>query len=556
MMKKRHGEKNKILLVNITRLGDMLQATPTIAGMKMENPNCHITVLVEKQFSEVCRYIPYIDEVFSLDLSMVVRAISREQEGILDAFDYLSEVVEDLRGRGFDYCLNMSSSAYTALLLNLIGIERNGGWTADDEGYRKIQSDWAKLFATSVFHQNRQYNSLNLVDVFRCSADVAQHPNHLCITVEPEAKQFADEFIRDAGFTNTGPIVSIQAGASQGKRQWKPANFIKLCSILVNEYNARVVMTGTKKELEIIDLIKAGVNSPNVVVAAGKTNIPQLAALLEKSEILVTGDTGPMHISAAVGTPVVAMFLASAYGFETGPYGEGHIVLQPVIGCGPCNPNKACSRPDCHDTMSPELIARLVGLRVREDIRELPDDMVKPHEVIIYRSTFDEFGFCNLEYMHRWYSDPTKGYRDAYRRLWLEELGGFEVPLAKRGNLQVIELEVEALGEVIEAAEKGGALIEELMSLIRNHRAAPALLGQVGDELTELDRAIEQIGYNHAPLGPLTRMFVFAKENLDGSDAVSLASQMRTIYQDLGRRGRRFGECLRGVASTNMPRNL
>lgn len=484
---------------------------------------------------------------------MVVRAIAREQEGILDAFDYLSEVVDDLRGRDFDYCLNMSSSAYTALLLNLIGIERNGGWTSDDEGYRKIQSDWAKLFATSVFHQNRQYNSLNLVDVFRCSADVEEHPKHLCITVEPEAKRFAEEFIRDAGFTNTGPIVSIQAGASQGKRQWKPANFIKLCSLLVNEYNARVVMTGTKKELEIIDPIKAGVNSPNVVVAAGKTNIPQLAALLEKSELLVTGDTGPMHISAAVGTPVVSMFLASAYGFETGPYGEGHIVLQPVIGCGPCNPNKACSRPDCHDTITPELIARLVGLRLQEDVKELPDDMVKPHEVIIYRSTFDEFGFCNLEYMHRWYADPTKGYRDAYRRLWLEELGGFDVPLMKRTTLPVVERETEALGEVIQAAEKGRALIEELMNLIRDHRAPPALLGKVGDDLTELDRVIEQIGYNHAPLGPLTRMFVFAKENLDGSDAVSLASQMKTIYQDLGRRGRRFDECLRGVSATDLP---
>lgn len=551
-MKKRHGEKNKILLVNITRLGDMLQATPTIAGMKMENPNCHITVLVEKQFSEVCRYIPYIDEVFSIDLSMVVRAITREQEGILDAFDYLTEIVDDLRGRGFDYCLNMSSSAYTALLLNLIGIDRNGGWTADDEGYRKIESDWAKLFATSVFHQNRQYNSLNLVDVFRCSADVAEHPKQLCITVEEEAKQFADDFISNAGFTNTGPVVSIQAGASQGKRQWKPANFIRLCSLLVNEHNARVVLTGTKKELEIIDPIKAGVNSPNVVVAAGKTNIPQLAAILEKSDLLVTGDTGPMHISAAVGTPVVAMFLASAYGFETGPYGEGHIVLQPVIGCGPCNPNKACSRPDCHDTMSPELIARLVGLRLKEDIKELPDDMVNPTQVIIYRSTFDDVGFCKLEYMHRWYGDPTKEYRDAYRKLWLEELGGLQSAVTpnqvkKSAPFAVVDVAGDALREVVEAAEKGDALITELVRLIRDHRAPPALLGKVSDDLTELDRAIEQIGYNVAPLGPLTRMFVFAKENLDGSDPASLASQMKKIYQDLGRRGRRFSECLRGV---------
>ncbi len=176
-MKKRYPDKSNVLLVNITRLGDMLQATPTVAGMKQENPDCRVTVLVEKQFEDVCHWIPNIDEVLSLDLGMTVRSLTREGEGIVDAFEYIDETVTDLRSRGFDYCLNMSSSAYTALLLRLVGVERNGGWRADAEGYRIIESDWARLFATSVFHQNRQYNSLNLVDVFRCSADVEEHPN-------------------------------------------------------------------------------------------------------------------------------------------------------------------------------------------------------------------------------------------------------------------------------------------------------------------------------------------------------------------------------------------
>ena len=75
-MKKRYPTKSRILLVNITRLGDMLQATPTIAGIKAENPGCHVAVLVEKQFEEVCRVIPNIDEVIGIDLSFVVRSIA------------------------------------------------------------------------------------------------------------------------------------------------------------------------------------------------------------------------------------------------------------------------------------------------------------------------------------------------------------------------------------------------------------------------------------------------------------------------------------------------
>ena len=159
-MKRRYVEKNNILLVNITRLGDMLQASPTIAGMKSENPDCRITVLVEKQFESICHWLPNIDEVMTADLGWTVRSLARGQDGFVDAYEYVEQLVKDLRERDFDYCLNMSSSAYTALLLRLIGVSRHGGWTSDDEGHRVIESDWAKLFAASVYHQTASLTPL------------------------------------------------------------------------------------------------------------------------------------------------------------------------------------------------------------------------------------------------------------------------------------------------------------------------------------------------------------------------------------------------------------
>lgn len=547
-MKKRHPLKERVLLVNITRLGDMLQATPTIAGLKQENPACHITVLVEKQFEDVCRIIPNIDEVIGLDLGLVVRSLSREGEGIVDAFEYLSKVVDDLRSRNFDYCLNMSSSAYTALLLSLVGIERNGGWTADSMGYRIIESDWARLFATSVFHQNRQYNSLNLVDVFRCSADVEQHPRKLLIDVKPEALEHCEELLRAAAFTNTGPLIAVQAGASQAKRQWSPAKFIEMITLLTTKYNARVVMTGSAKELSIINPILAGCNSPNVFSVAGKTSIPQLSALLKLSDLLITGDTGPMHIAVAVGTPVVSMFLASAFGFETGPYSEGNIVLQPVIGCGPCNPNKACSKPDCHDRISPELVAWLADARVRGDVREVPTKVADPREVIVYRSQFDEHGFCDLVPMNGRSDDRFLRYRTAYRKLWLDELGGFTTSVeTKKTKLIILEQELPGLDEVKRCASSGVVLMDKLSGLVRDERAPASALKSINTEIAELDREIEVLGFNNGPLGALTRMFVFAKENIQGTDALDLASQMRSIYQDLERRCQKFASYYQGV---------
>ncbi len=547
-MKKRHPHKTNVLLVNITRLGDMLQATPTIAGMKMENPDCKVTVLVEKQFESVCHSIPNIDHVKSIDLGMTVRSLAREQEGIVDAYEYLSEMVDELRDQRFDYVLNMSSSAYTALLLRLIGIERRGGWSSDDEGHRVIESEWAQLFATSVFHQNRQYNSLNLVDVFRCSADVEKHPEHLLIDVEEEELRYVEGMIEEAGFVNDGPLVLIQAGASQGKRQWEPSKFIELIRYLTEIYNCRVVLTGTKKELSIIEPIYQGVDQTNVFVAAGRTNIPQLTAFLKRADILVTGDTGPMHISVAVGTPVISMFLASAYGFETGPYSAGNIVLQPVIECGPCNPNKPCARPDCHDTISPEMLAKLTHLRLQGEITSLPEELADERGVVIYRSCFDEHGFYDLRPLNRaGESDKLQSYRDAYRRLWLDDIGGLVLPDDRRSALSVHSPEsLEGIAEVVELAKQGAEAIQRLQGLIKDTSAPAAALGETSDLLGEIDRNIEQIGYHYPYLGPVTRMFVFNKENISGSDAYDLASQMKEIYEKLDRRCQKFGAYYQG----------
>lgn len=539
-MKKTHPFKQNVLLVNITRLGDMLQATPTIKGLKMENPGCRITVIVEKQFDEVCRFIPDIDDVVSIDLGMTVRSLAREAEGIVDAYEYVDELVRDLRARKFDYCLNMSSSAYTALLLRLIGIERNGGWTSDEEGYRVISSDWAKLFATSVFHQNRRYNSLNLVDVFRCSADVDLHPQKLQIKVEKEALDYCKDFIASAGFTNTGPLIAIQAGASQDKRQWAPHKFSQLINILVEKQNARVVLSGSRKELDIINRVASGCRSGNVAIAAGRTSIPQLAALLHMSDLLITGDTGPMHMSVAAGTPVIAFFLASAFGFETGPYSEGNLVLQPVIECGPCNPNKACARPDCHDHIDPEAVARLVEMRLKEDIRSVPPEICDPRKVVVYRSCFDDFGFIDLKAINGQTMDTFEPCRNAYRKLWLDDLGDFiklEPPVPAESALE----SVDGLREVFACARQGEVLIERLIALIVDPHSTARALGEINDLICELDRKIEQLGYHFSHLGPLARMFIFAKENISGTEALDLASQTGKLYSDLQRRCLKLG---------------
>jgi len=174
--------------------------------------------------------------------------------------------------------------------------------------------------------------------------------------------------------------------------------------------------------------------------------------------------------------------------------------------------------------------------------------LVDPTKLVVYRSSFDRFGFCDLKAISGEITDPLHPYRVAYRRMWLDDLGGFDVaqdtPVKKtpKSALQIVPDGLKGLDQAIGAALEGQNLIRELVRLVDDKKAPASALGMVSNKLTELDRNIEQLGYHIAPLGPLTRMFVFAKENITGSDAHGLASQMNKVYQDLERRGRKLGE--------------
>ncbi len=549
------GKPSNICLVAITRLGDLLQSSPTILGLKRENPNARITVVTEKQFASICEGIPGIDEIYEVDLAMVVRCLQREKDGIVDAYRYVNDTIEELKSRNFDYCLNMSSSGYTAMLLKMLEIKESRGWISDAEGYRIISNPWSMLFAAFVYHSNRDYNSINLVDILRCSAGVTEHPTKLMYNVPEASRSFPDKFLADNNLSSGGPLICLQVGASQEKRQWASVKFGAVLKLLVEGLGARVVLTGSDTELKIINEVLSHYSSPRIAVAAGKTNLGELAALLEKADILVTGDTGPMHLAVAVGTPVIAVFLASALCYETGPYSAGNIVAQPQISCNPCNPNFSCARTDCHDEISPELIFYLTKLRLETAVEQLenvriPKAVADPNHTAVYVTAFDKDKFLEFRQINDF--GPRKGFpgqyyewaRRSYRELWKEELNGINSPDLVQASIELGEQEpsLTALKEIIRLTETGMQHVTSLLGVIRDISSPPQLLGQLSRELEKIDRNLEEIGLSNPVLGALVRIFIMEKENMRGEDPHKLASEMKDLYQRLALRGRKFGK--------------
>jgi lipopolysaccharide heptosyltransferase II len=139
-------------------------------------------------------------------------------------------------------------------------------------------------------------------------------------------------------------LIAINPVAKWETKLWPKKQFAELADMLIGQYDMKIVFTGGIKDYSIIQAITSSMKG-RAINFAGKTTLTELAALYEKAALVVSTDTGPMHLAAAVGTPVVALFGPTAP-WRTGPYGTGHQLIKAELECSPCF-KRRCETTDC-----------------------------------------------------------------------------------------------------------------------------------------------------------------------------------------------------------------
>lgn len=159
--------------------------------------------------------------------------------------------------------------------------------------------------------------------------------------------------LRQHGIENSRLLVAINPVAKWETKVWSNAKFAELGDMLIARYGAAVVFTGSIDDSITIEDIMSMMEK-EAVNLAGETTLMTLAALYERTDFLVSTDTGPMHIAAAVGTPVVALFGPTAP-WRTGPFGPEHQVIRVGLECSPCF-KRRCSAIQCMEQISVERV--------------------------------------------------------------------------------------------------------------------------------------------------------------------------------------------------------
>jgi ADP-heptose:LPS heptosyltransferase len=514
----------RVLIVNLTRFGDLLQTSPTVAALRERHPRAAITLLAERNFADVCDGIPGIDRVYRMDLDRLGNLVLGGGGALLEGYRYVEDVITELRAARFDLALNFSSSRMTAVFMSLLGIPDVRGWSMTADGLRVIRHPWARLFATMCL--NRRVAAFNLVDYYCAMAGGGGATRRLLYEISPAARDFAAALLAAAGVHAGERLVALQLGASRVVRQWPAAAFTALGRRLAAAGH-RVVLVGGGADRPLAVAVAAELGA-QAIDACGRTGVAELGALLARTHLLVSGDTGPMHMAAAVGTPIVGLFFGPASPFDTGPYGADHVLLHATAPCGPCDHNVSCLNPFCRDEITPEAVAVAVGARLAADWDAIESLARASATMRVYRTAFDAHGL----YCCRLLGAPPLGREDelrrAYRATWLAVLAGVPLPTPSPGTI-----DVGPFAALARLARDGEEIAGRLAAEVEQGAAALDAVERLGRELEILDRALLEHGAVHADTGVLTQMFKFGKENLEGDDVATLARETATLYREL-----------------------
>ncbi len=534
-----------ILVFNMTRMGDLVQSTPLISGLRLKYPGSKISLIVTKEFNEFSERIPNIDERIVFNLKQFKE---NPNTTWVELYRYLEKFLEDLKGKDYDLVINLSHSKLSALMIQYLGSKNVRGFLCNDEGERMTYHPWLQYFFIEPF--NRDYNSFNLVDIFSRGGDVEPGPKGIEIIEKDEDMKNVEKWFQKLNSKKNSLIVGIQAGSSLEGRRWPTENFAKLSNKLINELDAFVILFGVASESKVANEIYSRIeNTQQVLDLTGKTNYSELIGALKHCQYLITNDTGTMHIAAALNIRIIGLFFAHAHPYETAPYKEGNIIFQAKIDCAPCSYGVSCHDVVCVHKVKPELVYGLLENQWKTGKWRYPGKMEPIEEVQIFKTEFDSENYLKLIPLIQHSISLKDIFAESYRFIWKTRLNNAnlvnfdkQIPEIQKNLMdnyiiQDASLLIELINNKIKYLEKLEALghsgieqTKKIRLLFSEINLNQEKLGRVVAFLSKIDDEINLVGMTCPEVKPICDMFNKRKENFLGDDVLKLAELTKKVY--------------------------
>jgi ADP-heptose:LPS heptosyltransferase len=339
----------RTLVINLTRFGDLLQTQPVFTGLKRAGDEVGLVCL--QNFQSATKLVRDLDAVFPVAGARFLAELDRGWPLALG--DCLSWA-EGVRASFLpDRIINLTPSLPGRLLAKILGDVPVQGFALDDFGFGSYSTPWAAFLEATSRH--RGSSPFNLVDLFFKAAHLGDEPREFRLAdPDPQAVLAVRGMVSDQCAQTHSGLVGMQLGASAAKRQWPTESFAETADFLWERHRLLPVLLGSKEEEPLATSFAARTAAPHVNLV-GRTGLGELAAAVSMLRVLVTNDTGTMHLAAGLNVPILAIFLATAQPWDTGPYRVGSCCLEPDMDCHPCSFSHQCQTGwSCRETVTPE----------------------------------------------------------------------------------------------------------------------------------------------------------------------------------------------------------
>jgi heptosyltransferase-2 len=300
------GDPKNILAIRFMRLGDVILLLPALAHLKKCYPEARITLLTDERCAPLAEMCPSIDEV------MTVNRLEMRDGPRLPALTGMAKLVGGIRRRRFDLVIDFLSFRETNLLAwlsrapNRLGMKRYG------RAYLPFCFNLPPVNEDKSVHVTEMFQRIVNAITGGRTLSSATSP----ILVLPDsAQRWAAQSVPDA------PILSLYVGAPVAVRKWPAEHFARVADFAIEELGAFVAVLAGAPDSEVAQRVQQLSHKPDRVIVLNDVSIPHLSAVIARSQLLVSNDTGPMHLGPALGVPTLGLF-SVGYPEHYRPLGE------------------------------------------------------------------------------------------------------------------------------------------------------------------------------------------------------------------------------------------
>ena len=520
-----NGQPKTICILQLTRIGDILQTYQACLSAKTEYPHARLILVARKRFAKGLEFI--LKDIFFKTILLDEAEILGDHDSLRDSRDRLKKLVTTINAFTPDVVVNLSFCKPSSYLSSMISAKFRLGMHYNLQGDVSISDTWSQYLYSTVM--TGPLNPFSLVDIYR----------HLVGTSAPTLTD---------NLPKSNNILTIHPFASHEKKYWKVEKWGEIVfKLLKDRPNLRINIVGASNEAdEAKKLASLPILKPyqsRLFNLVGETTLEQLAEVLKQSSLFIGHDSMVGHLSSIIGCKTLTIALGTVRPIETIPWGDGNFVLSPRTSCYPCFPKDSCSGLKCHSDIPYQVVLECSKQLLDQqsiDLSKLESSVSCFHleGTLIQRSSISSAGYLQLVTLGDFKPTLRELMHQFYRIVWLYTFDHKEepntLPVLNSQNYDLLLKTLKGLEHAYELTEFGKKYSRYILTELAKEGPSLQEIKTHSKKIDEIDKLLRVIKDNYPSLAPMINYHQVARQNLHGDNIVQMTENSYLNFEEQG----------------------